>query len=52
MLLQNSKGSRPLFPIGIKTLLVIGPNDNVTKIMIEKYEGIQRLVQSQFHYIS
>ncbi|CAI9765354.1 unnamed protein product [Fraxinus pennsylvanica] len=39
VLLKNTEGSLPLSPTAIKSLAVIGPNDNVTKTMIGNYEG-------------
>ena len=40
VLLKNSKGSLPLSAKAIKSLAVIGPNANATRVMIGNYEGI------------
>ena len=40
VLLKNSPGSLPFNPKTIKSLAVIGPNANATKVMIGNYEGI------------
>ncbi|XP_027193375.1 beta-xylosidase/alpha-L-arabinofuranosidase 1 isoform X2 [Cicer arietinum] len=40
VLLKNSPGSLPLNPKSIKSLAVIGPNANATRVMIGNYEGI------------
>ncbi|ESW31074.1 hypothetical protein PHAVU_002G206800 [Phaseolus vulgaris] len=40
VLLKNSPGSLPLNAKAIKSLAVIGPNANATRVMIGNYEGI------------
>ncbi|KAK7302497.1 hypothetical protein RJT34_13387 [Clitoria ternatea] len=40
VLLKNSPGSLPLNAKSIKSLAVIGPNANATRVMIGNYEGI------------
>ncbi|XP_057430084.1 beta-xylosidase/alpha-L-arabinofuranosidase 1 [Lotus japonicus] len=40
VLLKNSPGSLPLSAKSIKSLAVIGPNANATRVMIGNYEGI------------
>ncbi|GAU40115.1 hypothetical protein TSUD_389650 [Trifolium subterraneum] len=40
VLLKNSPGSLPLNSKSIKSLAVIGPNANATRVMIGNYEGI------------
>ncbi|CAJ2649075.1 unnamed protein product [Trifolium pratense] len=40
VLLKNSPGSLPLSSKAIKSLAVIGPNANATRVMIGNYEGI------------
>ena len=39
VLLKNSPGSLPFDPKTIKSLAVIGPNANATKVMIGNYAG-------------
>ena len=39
VLLKNSPGSLPLNAKAIKSLAVIGPNANATRVMIGNYEG-------------
>jgi len=41
VLLKNSAGSLPLNAKAIKSLGVIGPNANATRVMIGNYEGIK-----------
>lgn len=41
VLLKNSPGSLPLNSKSIKSLAVIGPNANATRVMIGNYEGIK-----------
>ena len=41
VLLKNSPGSLPLNAKTIKSLAVIGPNANATRVMIGNYEGIK-----------
>jgi beta-D-xylosidase 4 len=41
VLLKNSPGSLPLNSKAIKSLAVIGPNANATRVMIGNYEGIK-----------
>lgn len=51
VLLKNSPGSLPLNPKSIKSLAVIGPNANATRVMIGNYEGIQISYFCNFHNV-
>ena len=48
VLLKNSPGSLPLNAKAIKSLAVIGPNANATRVMIGNYEGIK--ISTSYHF--
>ena len=52
VLLKNSAGILPLSSVNIKSLVVIGPNANVTKTMIGNYEGIRRPFPNELNELS